>query len=317
MNYVSEHCKELILLAANQVELLSKDFAMTSLVRLNSHAIKKTVKTMKTLGLSCTAVLLSSSMLGAFSPAQALPGWLQLTNRNSNATNSSVTAQRSTNSTTTTPSTSTTTQNQNNVRFSCQVVNGQYTVMYNPQSQPGQYYAWATPTALGGGWTPERRCNEISRRLETYRPDGLLELKTGFENRLETVCVTTEDNPACRIVLTVPPGQSAVAVRDRIFNNLLVADSGQQTTAAVAYQDNGSGILTQIGQAIGVDLSGLSGRPRSTSPAAINLRPFLDTADGGTGARLQTSTQSPTQTPAVQSPAPTGGTPRLNPGNFR
>lgn len=282
---------------------------MTSL-RRNSHTVHKAVKTIKTIGLSWTAVLLSSSMLGAFSPAQALPSWLQLTNRNAN--NSAVTAQRSTTATPSTPST--TTQNLDNVRFSCQVVNGQYTVMYNPQSQPGQYYAWATPTALGGGWTPERRCNEISRRLETYRPDGLLELKTGFENRLETVCVTTEDNPACRIVLTVPPGQNAVAIRDRIFNNLLVADSGQQTTAAVAYQDNGSGILTQIGQAIGVDLSGLSGRPRSSSPTAIDLRPFLDATDGGTGARLQSPTQ--TQTPAAQPTAPTGGT-RLNPGNFR
>lgn len=39
------------------------------------------------------------------------------------------------------------------VRFSCRNVNGEYTVMYHPDGQGGQGYAWATPTALGGGWT--------------------------------------------------------------------------------------------------------------------------------------------------------------------
>lgn len=180
--------------------------------------------------------------------------------------------------------------------------------MYNPQSQPGQYYPWATPTALGGGWSPERRCDEISRRLEVYRPDGLLELKTGLENGYNTVCVTTEANSSCRIVLTVPPGQDAAAVRDRIFNNLLVADSGQQTSAVIAYQENESGILQQIGQAIGIELPGVTGQRRS-SPNSINLRPFLDAADGGTGARLRSTTA-----PAA---APTQDGSRLNPDNFR
>lgn len=236
--------------------------------------------TLKKVGLTVGALLLSSPIVGFVAPAQA----------------------QSSSDTRTTPSS---TQNLNDIRFSCQMANGQYTVMYNPQSQPGQYYPWATPTALGGGWSPDRRCNEISRRLEVYRPDGLLELKTGVENGYNTVCVTTEAAPACRIVLTVPPGQDAVAVRDRIFNNLLVADSGQQTSAVVAYQENESGILQQIGQAIGIDLPGVTGRRRS-SPSSINLRPFLDAADGGTGARLRSTTEAPAQNGS-----------QLNPDNFR
>lgn len=47
-------------------------------------------------------------------------------------------------------------------RFSCQQYNGQYTVMYQPQSQPGQYFAWATPRTLGGGWDTARRCQTIA-----------------------------------------------------------------------------------------------------------------------------------------------------------
>jgi hypothetical protein len=202
------------------------------------------------------------------------------------------------------PNTIPTTTPPSDARFSCEIENGRYTVMYRPISQPGQSYAWATPTQLGGGWTEDRRCNEISRRLEFYRPDGLLELRTSVENGMDILCVTTEAVPGCRIVLTVPPGQDPIATRDRIFGNLVTADSGQQTQGVVTYRGNGGqDILGQIGDAVGVDLSGLlGGRRRSTqSPTqtsnqrppqsaigsdVIYLRPFLDPADGGTGERL-------------------------------
>lgn len=280
-------------------------------------------RALKKLGLTVSALILGNPLLGIASPAQALPSWLNLggvrlsdvtqTAQGTSPTQQSTTTQRST---TTNPTTTTSPQNLNDVRFSCQVVDGQYTVMYNPQSQPGKYYPWASPSALGGGWSPDRRCNEISRRLEFYRPDGLLELQTGVENGYNTVCVTTEAVSSCRIVLTVPPGQNPVAIRDRIFNNLLVADSGQQTAAVTAYQGDNNGILNQIGQAIGVNLSNIAGGRRANSPSSIDLRPFLDPADGGTGTRLLNSTTAPAQTSPVQAnPAQTG--PRLNPGNFR
>lgn len=181
-------------------------------------------------------------------------------------------------------------------RFSCQNTSGQYTVMYSPESQPGKVYPWATPSQLGGGWSPDRRCNEISRRLEMYRPDGLLEMRTGVENGYNTVCVTTQQNSACRIVLTVPPGQDPLATRDRVFENLAVADSGQNTNAVNTFTDDASNILDQIGEALNLS------SPRPQSPA-INLRPFLDRTDGGTGARLTGG--------ATQS------NPRLNPDRFR
>ncbi len=179
-----------------------------------------------------------------------------------------------------------------NARFTCETSTGEYTVMYRPQSQPSQSYAWAKPGELGGGWTPERRCSEISRRLEFYRPDGLLEMQTAIENGYNTICVTTEQVPSCRIVLTVPPGQDPIATRDRVFSNLTVADSGQQTSAVNTFTgDNGGGLINQIGRAIGVDLSSLSGRQHRTESGStsgnINLRPFLDAADGGTGKNLR------------------------------
>lgn len=184
-------------------------------------------------------------------------------------------------------------------RFSCQSVNGEYTVMYQPESEPNQYFPWATPSAMGDGWDSQSRCYEISRRLESYRPDGLIELSTDVVNDYNTVCVTTEQVPDCRIVFTIPPGQDPLVTRDRVFDNIITADSGEQTDAVNTYRDretDGIGDLFNWGREI------LGGENNSES---INLRPFLDSADGGTGTKLQGGVPKPSNSP------------RLNPGNFR
>jgi hypothetical protein len=187
-------------------------------------------------------------------------------------------------------------------RFSCQMVNGEYTVVYQPESQPGQFFPWARPSAMGGGWNPQRRCNEIARRLESYRPDGLLEMTTGVENSYNTVCVTTEKVPSCRIVFTVPPGQDPILTRDRVFENLTVADSGRQTDAVSTYR----GRQSEISDLINLGREALGGKKR-TSAKNINLKPFLDAKDGGTAAELD----NPVRVKQNNSHS------RLNPGNFR
>jgi hypothetical protein len=159
--------------------------------------------------------------------------------------------------------------------------------MYAPASQPGAMYAWATPEDLGSAWPAERRCNEISRRLESYRPDGLLELQTGRENGYNTVCVTTETVPSCRIVFTVPPGQDAVVTRDRVFDNLVLADQGQTTEGVTTFVE-GNSILDDFG-----DVLNLPSTQNTAINDSINLRPFLDSADGGTEAQLNQSTGRP------------------------
>lgn len=174
-------------------------------------------------------------------------------------------------------------------RFICQSYNGQYTVMYRPSSQPDRAYPWAIPRNLGDGWTAQRRCQEISQRLETYRPDGLAELQTGYENGYQTICATTESVPGCRIVLTIPPGQDAEIIRDRIFQSLTVADSGQMTEGVNAFTGGNSSknFLNQLGQLFNLGQPKTTLKPKAkTSSQGINLRPFLDRADGGTGQQL-------------------------------
>jgi hypothetical protein len=178
--------------------------------------------------------------------------------------------------------------------------------MYQPKSQPGKHFPWAIPSAMGGGWSADRRCQEISRRLESYRPDGLLEMRTAIENGHNIVCATTEKNSACRIVLTVPPGQDPIMTRDRVFANLTTADSGQQTVGVNTYVQGGRAIPTidhlptlpkELEQILHTSIES------PNRPTGIYLKPFLDPHDGGTGTRLHSQGVS------------TGR--RLNPHNFR
>jgi len=230
---------------------------------------------LKKMSLSASVVLLASSSL---LPAIAAPITQSPTGRNESSPSST----RSPSNSVPVP------QQAVNARFSCQTQNGEPTVVYNPQSQPGETYPWAKPTAMGGGWTPELRCAEISRRLEEYRPAGLLEMQTAVENGYNTICVTTSQVPSCRIVLTVPEGEDPLVIRDRVFGNLTVADNGQQTTAVTTFSGDDNNIINQIGAAVGVDLSSLTRSNRSSrSSDRVDLRPFLDPADGGTGTRLR------------------------------
>ena len=184
-------------------------------------------------------------------------------------------------------------------RFTCQMHNGQYTVMYSPASEPTQAYPWAVPGDMGSNWPAQRRCSEISGRLESYRPDGLLELQTGVENGYNTVCVTTESISNCRIVFTVPEGQDPVITRDQVFENLTLADAGEQTQGVSTFTGGDSDVLGQIGEILGTT-------PSTSSPSVIstgiNLKPFLAPDDGGTGTQLTRG-------------ASTGRS--LNPDNFR
>ncbi len=186
--------------------------------------------------------------------------------------------------------------NNSSTRFTCDNVNGQLTVVYRPQSRPDEAYPWAVPGDMGTAWNSQRRCGEIARRLESYRSDGLQELRTGIQNQQNIVCVTTEKNQFCRIVFTVPSRQDPIATRDRVFRNLTMADSGQQTEGVNTFAGNGSDNI----------LGGVTGsrRNRVSRSSGLDLRPFLSPTDGGTGDRIG----NPVNVPAQY---------RLNPDNFR
>ncbi|NJM75376.1 MAG: hypothetical protein HC852_05815 [Acaryochloridaceae cyanobacterium RU_4_10] len=182
--------------------------------------------------------------------------------------------------------------------------------MYSPESRSKESFPWAVPQALGGGWQPEKRCAEISRRLEEYRPDGLQELQTSTENGYSTVCATTQSKSACRIVFTVPPGRNPVTTRNAVFQNLTVADSGKMTQGVNTYVSTGGESFNLNDNLVNLGLSVMGGSSswRTVNNFGdrdgINLRPYLAPSDGGTGASLRNGVSSRQGLP-------------LNPNRFR
>lgn len=47
-----------------------------------------------------------------------------------------------------------------------------------------------------------------------YRPDGLLKLRIGKSNNYDPICVTTQQDYSCRIVLTIPLGKNPEITRN-------------------------------------------------------------------------------------------------------
>ena len=88
---------------------------------------------------------------------------------------------------------------------------------------------WTSDYFSGSGWTPQRRCEEVSSRFQNYYSKGQLQfLTTGEMNRQQVICVTDREKADCRGLLltlkrTTDPGQvltSLLAVRRRPRTNM-------------------------------------------------------------------------------------------------
>jgi Circadian oscillating protein COP23 len=269
-------------------------------VRKPHQKINADFRLMFSVGLAGTMAIAASSGLSSLAQTRTNPSLpkVQSETTASTSTTPSPTINSSATSTTTVPKGSGTSTTTASSRFFCQVWNGQFTVMYSPESRSREAFPWAVPKDLANGWVAEKRCNEISRRLEEYRPDGLNELSTSTENGLNTVCATTQSNPKCRIVFTVPPGQDPLTTRNSVFQNLTVADAGTMTQGVNTYVSKGNGNINLTDNLVNLGLSildnnsglgGNSGWKNSYADRDINLKPFLAPADGGTGTRLTNS----------------------------
>ncbi len=99
-------------------------------------------------------------------------------------------------------------------RFSCELRQDTnkgkevWTVMYDNGKKKQPWLGMVIP--MGGGWSPERRCQEIERRLESFRQDGLVSL--GYRDDPNTpqqqiLCVNTElSGDSCPLLMTLDVG---------------------------------------------------------------------------------------------------------------
>lgn len=79
---------------------------------------------------------------------------------------------------------------------------------------------WKSNTFSSSGWTPTRRCQEVSARFQEYHQEGTLEyITTGRMNSLPVICVSKTDGGGCAgLLYTLKPGQSATATLQKLFD---------------------------------------------------------------------------------------------------
>lgn len=79
---------------------------------------------------------------------------------------------------------------------------------------------WVSSYFSGSGWTPERRCQEVSQRFESYNQTGALNyLTTGEENNLPVICVTDRKGGSCHGTLfTLKNGSNPDATLQNLLN---------------------------------------------------------------------------------------------------
>ena len=84
-------------------------------------------------------------------------------------------------------------------RFSCININGTpASVVETKTGKQVPIIFWKSQTFSGSGWTPDRRCQEVSARFQSYHSSGTLEyITTGRINGLPVICVAQTDGGAC------------------------------------------------------------------------------------------------------------------------
>ncbi|MDB4338138.1 COP23 domain-containing protein [Synechococcus sp. AH-603-L18] len=112
---------------------------------------------------------------------------------------------------------------------------------------------WKSTTFASSGWTPERRCKEVSMRFQQFHSTNNLEyITTGRMNGLPVICVANSDGGACAgLLYTLKPGQNATATLQKLFDVRTKPDgSPLEETTARMYVSVDSLIQRRMGSAI-------------------------------------------------------------------
>jgi Circadian oscillating protein COP23 len=95
--------------------------------------------------------------------------------------------------------------------FACGASSGVPATMAQTQRGEIPVIRWSSDYFSDSGWTPERRCQEVSTRFQTYQQDGSLKyLTTGVMNGMSVVCTTDHDGGTCKnLLFTLKAGSNA------------------------------------------------------------------------------------------------------------
>lgn len=116
--------------------------------------------------------------------------------------------------------------------FWCAMSSGAPATLYqNRQGAVEPWIYWTSDAFSGSGYTPERRCQEVSSRLETYRRNRQLQFITvGRMNNQNVICTASQVNGRCeKLIYTLKAGQDPIAT----LYNFLAWREGQAATPSL------------------------------------------------------------------------------------
>lgn len=127
-----------------------------------------------------------------------------------------------------------------------------YTVMY--RHDKGRKPWLRLVTTLGGNWSPQARCEEIARRLEGFREDGLLSLTYRDDPNTPTqyvICAKTKaSKDGCPLLLTLLRGADPDKMLRQVAESLIpgsnVSTEPQNSGGMISTSSNSSSKLEPL-----------------------------------------------------------------------
>lgn len=102
------------------------------------------------------------------------------------------------------------------ISFECQVKRGLYTTVASRSGKSIDLFVWDSNRFASSGYTNDRRCDEVSKRLQSYSFGALRQdqLTHGIMNGEKVICTALSKGTGCnRLVYTLHPEDNA---RDKL-----------------------------------------------------------------------------------------------------
>lgn len=105
------------------------------------------------------------------------------------------------------------------VTFSCAIKNGVPTTVAQSSRPDIPVIRWVSDFGDEVGYTPQKRCEEVSNRFQQYYNQGVLNfVTTGRQNNQNIVCVSSEKGGACQgLLFTLKPNDNPSNVIQQMF----------------------------------------------------------------------------------------------------
>ncbi|MDJ1180438.1 COP23 domain-containing protein [Roseofilum sp. BLCC_M91] len=107
-------------------------------------------------------------------------------------------------------------------RFYCGTSQGSPATLANTPRGVVPVIVWQSPYFEASGYSPQRRCQEVSSRFQTFYSKGSLEyLTTGIVNGYPVICVSQTNGGSCadtEVLFTLKQGDDANRVLQQMFD---------------------------------------------------------------------------------------------------